>query len=152
MLLTVLLISAACTYFFFSFVYNATTNCFVMCSFPYIYLQSFLVWLTNSLTIFPFFLSHYQVFQKGNRCYSPLATDVSVPTNTVHFSDSGELTAIVTCAVSAGEIWCRQIGTPESVSRWKEFNKSHVRMLNSSHTRKKSSHLQFEQNYLCFNV
>lgn len=26
------------------------------------------------------------------------------------------MTAVITCAVSAGEIWCRQIGTPESVS------------------------------------
>lgn len=75
---------------------------------------------------------HRQVFQKGTKSFSPLVADVSVASNTVCFSENGELTAVVTCAVSAGEIWCRQIGTPQceafenmSVRLDEVYNKNH---------------------------
>ncbi|KAF7287644.1 hypothetical protein GWI33_005992 [Rhynchophorus ferrugineus] len=40
--------------------------------------------------------------------------EVSVPSNTVQFSEDGKLTGEITCAISVNEIWCRQIGTEES--------------------------------------
>lgn len=43
-------------------------------------------------------------------------SDVSVPSNTVHFEEDGKLAAEVTCVMSANEIWCRQHGSEETVS------------------------------------
>ncbi|KAF2897167.1 hypothetical protein ILUMI_09011 [Ignelater luminosus] len=52
--------------------------------------------------------------EKGNNFATPLVSHISIPSNTVKFDDNGLLLAEITCVASAGEIWCRQIYTPES--------------------------------------
>ncbi|GJQ79843.1 hypothetical protein Trydic_g23305 [Trypoxylus dichotomus] len=54
------------------------------------------------------------IFQKGKRSFGGLVSEVSVPVNTVDIGEDGCLIAEVTCVVSAKEVWCRQVGTPES--------------------------------------
>lgn len=44
-----------------------------------------------------------------------LTSNLSVPMNTVNFDEDASLIALITCPVSAKEIWCRQVNTPESV-------------------------------------
>lgn len=59
----------------------------------------------------------WQVLQK-NVIRSTLMklSDVSVPSNTVQFGEDGKLCAVITCIMSANEIWCRQTSTEEAVS------------------------------------
>ncbi|XP_066149149.1 tudor domain-containing protein 7A isoform X2 [Euwallacea fornicatus] len=56
-----------------------------------------------------------EVLQKRPRTASsmPSPTEVSVKPSTIHFGEDGKLFVEVTCAISANQIWCQQIGTKE---------------------------------------
>ncbi|XP_066258782.1 tudor domain-containing protein 7A isoform X1 [Euwallacea similis] len=56
-----------------------------------------------------------EVLQKRPRTgfSMPSPTDVSVKPGTIHFGEDGKLFVQVTCAISANQIWCEQIGTKE---------------------------------------
>lgn len=59
-----------------------------------------------------------KIFQKDKVKNKPVVDSVSVPDNTVRFESDGTFSALIMSVVSAGEIWCRQIYTPEAVSKF----------------------------------
>lgn len=64
-----------------------------------------------------YILYHCAPGTKGQLVTSrPSVCNVSVPSNTVQFSEDGNLIGQVTCAMSVNEIWCQQIKTEESKS------------------------------------
>ncbi|CAH1132782.1 unnamed protein product [Ceutorhynchus assimilis] len=67
------------------------------------------------------------VLQRGQqRSPGGLIIPVSVPTNTVKFSEEGQLICVVTRVMSANEIWCQQVETEENTNYIEMFDRMQV--------------------------